>query len=324
MDISSKGIIKGTLRTAVFCLILSAAAFARAEVVDKVLAVVNDEVVTQREFDRIYVPIKEAYESNFQGEELQQRLDAARKGILDQLIDAKLVISMAKKKNVKIDEEELKKRISTIKGYYATEEEFLKALDDKGTNLTEFEKDVKDQMLAQELVNQEVASKITVTPAEIEDIYNKNKERLVAPVREKLRSILIRKGEGVDTAAAKKKADDILVEIKNGADFATVATQKSEGPYAPEGGEMGYVAPGQMIKEIDDVVFNMKPGEVSPVIDTAIGYHIFKVEDRQEARPMELAEVEEFLRAQIYRKKFEEAIVKWIEEKKKNAYISYK
>lgn len=324
MDISSKGIIKGTLRTAVFCLILSAAAFARAEVVDKVLAVVNDEVVTQREFDRIYVPIKEAYESNFQGEELQQRLDAARKGILDQLIDAKLVISMAKKKNVKIDEEELKKRISTIKGYYATEEEFLKALDDKGTNLTEFEKDVKDQMLAQELVNQEVASKITVTPAEIEDIYNKNKERLVAPVREKLRSILIRKGEGVDTAAAKKKADDILVEIKNGADFATVATQKSEGPYAPEGGEMGYVAPGQMIKEIDDVVFNMKPGEVSPVIDTAIGYHIFKVEDRQEARPMELSEVEEFLRAQIYRKKFEEAIVKWIEEKKKNAYISYK
>ncbi len=324
MDISSKGILKGTLRTAVFFLILSACAFARAEVVDKVLAVVNDEVVTQREFDRIFVPIKDAYEANFQGEELQQRLDAARKGILDQLVDAKLVISLAKKKNVKIDEEELKKRISTIKGYYSTEEEFLKALDDKGTNLTEFEKDVKEQMLAQEFVNQEVASKITVTPAEIEDIYNKNKERLVAPLREKLRSILIRKGEGIDAAAAKKKADDILAEIKKGADFATVATQKSEGPYAAEGGDMGYVAPGQMIKEIDDVVFNMKPGEVSPVLDTAIGYHIFKAEDRQEARPMELAEVEEFLRAQIYRKKFEEALIKWIEEKKKNAYISYK
>ena len=324
MDSSSKVILKGTIRMAAFCLILSACAFARAEVVDKVLAVVNDEVVTQREFDRVYLPIKEAYETNFQGEELQQRLDAARAGILEQLIDAKLVVSLAKKKNVKIDEEELKRRIGTIKGYYTTEEEFLKALDDKGTNMTEFEKDVKDQMLAQELVNQEVSSKITVTPAEVEDIYNKNRERLVAPLRVKLRSILIRKGEGVDTAAAKKKADDILAEIKNGADFAAVATQKSEGPYAPEGGDMGYVAPGQMIKEIDDVVFNMKPGDVSPVVDTAIGYHIFKVEDRQEARPMDLAEVEEFLRAQMYRKKFEEAIVKWIEEKKKNAYISYK
>ncbi len=324
MKISVRGILRGTLRTAAFCLVLSAAAFARAEMVDKVLAVVNDEVVTQREFDRIFVPIKEAYEANFQGEELQQRLDAARKGILDQLIDAKLVISLAKKKNVKVDEEEMNKRIGTIKGYYATEEEFLKALDDKGTNMSEFEKDVKDQMLAQELVNQEVASKITVTPAEVEDVYSKNKERLVAPLRVKLRSILVRKGEGVDVAAAKKKADDILAEIKNGADFAAVATQKSEGPYAPEGGDMGYVAPGQMIKEIDDIVFKMKPGEVSPVVDTAIGYHIFKVEERQEARPLELAEVEEFLRAQIYRKKFEEALIKWIEEKKKNAYISFK
>ena len=324
MDSSSKVILKGTIRMAAFCLILSACAFARAEVVDKVLAVVNEEVVTQREFDRIYLPIKDAYEANFQGEELQQRLDAAREGILDQLIDAKLITSLAKKKNIKIDEEELQRRISTIKGYYTTEEDFLKALSDKGTNMTEFEKDIKDQMLAQELVNQEVASKITVTPAEVEDIYNNNKERLVAPIRAKLRSILIRKGESVDAAAAKKKADDILAEIKNGADFAAAATQKSEGPYASEGGDMGYVAPGQMIKEIDDIVFNMKPGEVSPVIDTAMGYHIFSVEDRQEARPMELAEVEEFLRAQIYRKKFEEAIIKWVEEKKRNAYISYK
>lgn len=307
---------------------LSCASFqaqtAKAESLDKVIAVVNDEVVTQREFDRVFGPIKQAYESNFQGEELEKRVEAARKGVLDQLVDAKLVISLAKKKSLKINEEELKKRVDMIKGYYPSEQEFLKALNDKGTNLTEFEKDIKDQMLAQELVNQEVASKINVTPGEIEDLYNKNKDKLVAPLREKLRSILVRKGEGIDPAAAKKKADDIMAEIKGGADFAKVATEKSEGPYAPEGGDMGYVSPGQMIKEIDDVVFAMKPGDVSPVVETAMGFHIFKVEDRQEARPLQLSEVEEFLRAQLYRKKFEEVLIKWIEEKKKDAFISYK
>lgn len=301
-----------------------AASPVKAESIDKVIAVVNDEVVTQREFDRVFNPIKTAYESNFQGEEQAKRIEAARKGVLDQLVDAKLVISLAKKKNLKINEEELKKRVDMIKGYYPSEQEFLKALSDKGTNLTEFEKDIKDQMLAQELVNQEVASKVSVTPGEIEELYNKNKEKLVAPLRIKLRSILVRKGEGIDPAAAKKKADDVYAEIKGGADFAKVAAEKSEGPYAPEGGDMGYVSPGQMIKEIDEVVFVMKPGDVSPVVETAMGYHIFKAEDRQEARPLQLSEVEEFLRAQIYRKKFEEALMKWVEEKKKDAFISYK
>lgn len=312
------------VRSSVLCGMMAFAAFAGAEVLDKVIAVVNDEVVTQREFDRVYTPIKTAYEQNFQGEELQKRLEAARKGILDQLVDMKLAVSLAKKKAVKIDEEELKKRIATIKGYYASDDEFNKALSDKGTNLTEFEKDIREQMLAQELVNQEVASKISITPAEVEELYTKNRDKLVSPLKMKLQSILIRKGDGVDPAVAKKKADDLLAEIKGGADFTKVATEKSEGPYAAQGGEMGFVSPGQMVKEIDDVVFVMKPGDMSGVIETEMGYHIFKVEERQEARPLELAEVEEFLRAQLYRKKFEENLVKWIEEKKKNAFISFK
>lgn len=324
MKMCVRSFTRGIIRSSVLCGMTAFAAIAGAEVLDKVIVVVNDEVVTQREFDRVYAPIKSAYEQNFQGDELQNRLDAARKGILDQLVDMKLAISLAKKKGVKIDEEELKKRITTIKGYYASEDEFLRTLSDKGTNLTEFEKDIRDQMLAQTLVNQEVASKISITPAEVEDLYTKNRDKLVSPLKVKLQSILVRKGQGVDTAVAQKRAEDILAEIKGGADFAKVASEKSEGPYAAQGGEMGFVSPGQMVKEIDDVVFVMKPGEMSGVIETEMGYHIFKAGERQEARPLEMAEVEEFLRAQLYRKKFEEGLLKWIEEKKKNAFISFK
>lgn len=324
MKMCVRSFTRWSVRSSVFLGMMAFAAFAGAEVLDKVIAVVNDEVVTQREFDRVYTPIKTAYEQNYQGTDLQTRLDAARKGILDQLVDMKLAISLAKKKGVKIDEEELKKRVATIKGYYASEEDFLKALSDKGTNLTEFEKDIREQMLAQELVNQEVASKISITPVEVEDLYAKNRDKLVSPMKVKLQGILIRKGAGVDPAVAKKRADDLLAEIKGGADFGKVASEKSEGPYAAQGGDMGFVSPGQMVKEIDDVVFVMKPGDMTGVIESEMGYHIFKIGEKQEARPLEMTEVEEFLRAQLYRKKFEEGLLKWLEEKKKNAFISFK
>ena len=118
-----------------------------ADVVDKVLVVVNDEVVTQREFNRIYLPVKRRFEQNLSGDELKQKLEQAKKGLLEQLINSKLAISLAKKEKVEIDEKELQRRIDTVKSYYKTEEEFHQALSDKGTNLTEFEKELKDQII---------------------------------------------------------------------------------------------------------------------------------------------------------------------------------
>ncbi|MDD4956707.1 MAG: peptidylprolyl isomerase [Candidatus Omnitrophica bacterium] len=297
---------------------------ATAEVVDKVIVVVNDEVVTQREFDRLFGPIKEGFEKNLAGEDLEEQLDIARKGILEQLINAKLTISLAKKKNITIDEAKLKERVDKIKSYYPSEEEFLYALNDRGTNLSEFEKEIREQMLAQELVEQEVASKITITPSEISDLYEKNKEKMVTPPRIKLRGIMIRKAEDRTPEESQKMIREIQEELKKGADFSEVAKKRSEGPYAADGGDMGYVVKGELLGEIDGPVFNLKKGEVSDVVETSVGYHLFFAEDVQESRPLAYEEVSDFLREQLFMKDFQESLVEWLEEKRKNAYISYK
>lgn len=313
--------IKGA---AVSLCVLAVCSSAYAAMVDKVIVVVNDEVVTQREFDRMFIPIKESYEANFKGPELDRRVEAARKGLLEQLINSKLAVSLAKKAKIKVDEEEIQKRIDNVKSYYQTEEEFLQALDDKGTNLTEFKKEIRDQMLAQQLVQKEISSKIVITPGDLQDLYNKNKDKLVAPHTVKVRGIMIRKPEVAGDESGRKKMEVIVKELKSGKDFATLAKEKSEGPYAQNGGDMGYVPKGQTLPEIDNAIFSLKKGEVSKMVESPVGYHVFMAEEIKEERPLEFEEVSEFLRQQLYGKRFQEELVTWLEEKRKDAYISYK
>lgn len=297
---------------------------AYAVVVDRVIVVVNDEVVTQREFDKTYYPIKEQHESRFKGEELERRLKEVKEAVLEQLINSKLVVSLAKKKKIEIDENELRNRIDKIKEYYGSQEAFLQALNAKGTNLTEFEQEIREQMLAQKLVDQEVASKIVVTPAEVRDLYKKNKEKFVAPNRVKVRSIMIRKTDDETLDQAHKRIEEIVADLKKGKDFAALAAKRSEGPYRDNGGDMGYIVPGQMLEEIDKVIFSLKKQELSDIVQTHVGFHVFLVEDIEKSRLLEINEVSDFLRQQLYMKRFEENMINWLEAKRKNAYIAYK
>ncbi|MFQ5951969.1 MAG: peptidylprolyl isomerase [Candidatus Omnitrophota bacterium] len=318
-----KKVVRNFLCAAVFSCVLLATILALAGVVDKVIVVVNDEVITQREFDRAFLPVKQGYETNFKGEELKMRLEEAEKQLLEQMINTKLIISLAKEEKIEVDEAQLNTKLERIKSYYVSEDEFLHALSAKGTNLTEFEREMREQMLGQGLVDKEVASKIVITPADTRDLYEKNKHQLKHPTRAKVRGIMVRKTDETGKSA-RGKIKGIASDLKKGRKFEKLALEKSEGPYAGEGGDMGYVAPGQMLPKIDEVIFSMKKGEVSDIVETDIGYHLFKIEDIEEGRTAEFAEVSDFLREQLFRKRFEENLVEWISEKRKNAYISYK
>jgi peptidyl-prolyl cis-trans isomerase SurA len=296
----------------------------RADVADRVIIVVNDEVITQREYDKALIPVKQGLESNFEGEELEARLKAAEEGIKDHLINAKLAISLAKKENIQIDEEELASRIETIRSYYGTEQEFLVALRERGTTLSEFEKEIRDQMLAQQLVQEKVSSNIVVTPGEIRDLYEKNKDQMEAPLQVKVRTIMLRRTGERGDEASKREMEEILSEARTTKDFASLAEKTSEGPYADEGGDMGYIIPGQTVDEIDSVIFSLEQGDISEVVETPIGYHIFYAEEIRQPRTLEFAEVNDFLREQLFMHKFQEELVKYLKENREKAYISYK
>ena len=296
-----------------------------SEALDRIVIVVNDEVITQREFDRVFLPIKKNIEQNFFGAELEIKIKEAEASVKDHLVNAKLATSLAKKKKISIDEEELSRRVETIKSaYYGSEQEFLMALRERGTNLTEFEREIREQMLAQKLVNEEVASTIEVTPGEIKELYDEHSDEMVAPRQVLVRTIIIRKREDRSDEESRGKIRDVRERAVTHGDFSSLAMEMSEGLNAEEGGYMGYVAKGQTIPEIDSVIFALKTGEISEIVETPIGYQIFLVDEILEERVLELADVDDFLREQIYMKKFQESLVKYLAEQRKNAYISYK
>jgi len=292
------------------------------EIMDKVLVIVNEEVVTQRDFDRIFIPIERNFMTTYEGKELERQLETARAALLEQLINSKLTISLAKDAEVEIDEEELQSRIGKVRAYYDSEETFLQVLNAKGTNLTEFNKEIREQMLAQAFVEQEISGKIVVTPVELKDLYNKNKEKFVAAHKVKVRSIMVRKTK--DREMDKAKIDGIIEELKRGRNFVDFAKEASEGPYAAEGGDMGFVSRGQVLEEMEKAIFDTKVGELSDAVETHIGFHVFLIEEVQKPRTLSFTEVSDFLREQLYMKRFEENLVEWLKDKRENAYIAYK
>lgn len=317
-------ILRNTLIVAIFMAGLFSVSMLWASGMDRVLVVVNDEVITQREFDRVYEPFKQSVlQSGLEGEELARELENAKEEILEQLVDAKLVISLAKQREVEVDQEEVDSRIETIRSYYSSEEEFLRELAQKGTNLTGFREELSEQLLAQELVHQEVLSRIDITPGELRDAYEKNKDVLLAPETVNVKVLTLRRrGEEGERRGLIDTLHASLQE--NPEKFDDLINEYSDGPYASEGGKMGDVVPGQTLPEINDSIFSLDKGEMSGVVSSDIGYHIFKVLEREESRQLSFSEVRDYLREQLYMSKFQEKLEEWIEKERRNAYISYR
>ena len=134
-----------------------------------------------------------------------------------------------------------------------------------------------------------------VTDAELQTYYNQHQDQFEVKPQVKVRHILITVLPGADAktdAAAKSKAEDLLKQIKNGGNFADLASKNSDDPGSKtQGGELGWLDPGKTVPEFDKAAFSLSPGQTSDVIKTQFGYHILQVEDKKTAHKRSLEEV---------------------------------
>jgi peptidyl-prolyl cis-trans isomerase D len=154
-------------------------------------------------------------------------------------------------------------------------------------------------------------SSITPTDAELQIVYNQSLDRFRSPEQVKVRHILLKtdpskQGDAAkkDDAAVQARAEDLLKQLKGGADFAELATKYSEDPGSKaRGGDVGFIARGQMVKPFEDAAFSLKPGEMSGLVKTTYGYHILKVEAREDAHVKPFAEVRDLLATEYKKRK---------------------
>ncbi len=296
----------------------------RALVVDKIVVVVNEEVITQGDIDRILRPLYQQNKDTLTAEDMAEKLDEARKQLLKRLVNDKLLLAEARRKEIEVEQSEIDAKLDEVKKRFPSEEEFMQAITQENILLSDLEKQYKERIMIDKIIDQEVRWAVAITPNEALTYYDENKKDFNEPKKVKLYSILIRVGENHSGVKAEKLARRILSRLEEGGDFAALANQYSEGPYADSGGDMGWVKENDLMERINELVFSMEINEISGILETPLGFHIFKVEGKAPARTKTYQEVKTRIEEILYRTKVEEKLIKWLDELKENAYIAFR
>ncbi|HNV87232.1 MAG TPA: peptidylprolyl isomerase, partial [Candidatus Omnitrophota bacterium] len=280
----------------------------------------------QSELDQLLAPVYGQYKKVYTGREFSLKMEEARQGLLNQLIEDKLVYQEAKRLGVEVSEEEINEKMDAFQARFK-KEDFDRLLQEQGLTLSKLRNRYREQIAIRKLHQHQVRSKVIVTPVEIEDYYKQHLDEFTEDEKIRVSTITIRKNEEAldakgEDLKAKEKAEEVRGKILAGGNFEELARTYSQDTKAEAGGDLGFIGRGELIPSIDEVIFNLKIGDVSPVLTTEMGYHIFKVTERRERREKSLEEVRDMIEDFLIRKETRKRFNEWMQDLKKNAYIS--
>jgi foldase protein PrsA len=233
--------------------------------------------------------------------------------VLDGMITEKIMDLRAKELSISISAAELEDKIKEIKKDYG--KDFSSLLAQENVQYEKWKKDLEKEMLLQKLIAMDVNANIKVSEDEAEDYYNEHRSHYKTESRVRVAQIVVR-----DLATAKK----IEARLKAGEDFASLAARVSIGPEAHRGGDLGFIARQIMPEPLDKTIFSLPVNKISPIVQSAYGFHIFKVLEIQPARIGNFSDVKEYVIADIRSQKEEAAFISWIEALKLKVVIKKK
>ncbi len=287
---------------------------------DRILARVNDDIITLSELEERLRPIIAKYESSYDGEELLQRLAKAEDYWLDQLIENKLILQEAVRKGITASKEEIDERFEQIKADFDSELQFNIFLESQGLNIDSLKRSIEDNIkIGKATLHIREQARQKISPKEVLEYYQSHKDDFREEPMARVLHILIRSKDNDGEALEKTKA--VLERLKNGEDFSAVAREVSDGPHAQQGGDLGFIARGQHIPEIDEAVFSLPVGQISDIIKSNIGYHIIMVKQLKKERIKPFAQVQDEVENTILREKAKQLWDEWIEGLKKKSFI---
>ena len=289
-----------------------------------VVATVNGTAVTRAELDR-------SIQALLAQNRMQPPTDADQKkkveeAALNQLVAAEVLYQAAKKQDFPDLDKKVEAKFDEGKSRFATKEEFEKALKDNGITVPELKELLKRDVIISNYIEKQVSSKIVITNDQAKKFYDDNQDKFKKSESVHASHILI----GVDPKAtpeekqkAKQKADELLKQVKGGADFAELAKKESTCPSAKSGGDLGEFGRGQMVKPFEDAAFGLKKDEVSGVVETQFGYHIIKSTGKTEGGTVPFDQVKDKIMEYLKGTEVQKQVMAKVEELKKSAKIEY-
>jgi len=308
------------MKTRLFlALSLVVAAATAGELVEKIVARVNDRLITNSEFQkRFEVFIASPQAGN-------NPLEARRK-LLNDLIQEKLLEDRAKELSVAATDEEVETAVERVKRQYnlATDAEFEAAL--KSSNLTrdDLKRQMRNTITLQKVVGRDISSKLDLTDDALRLEYERRKEQLYkVPEQAQVSEIVLRfdPNDPAARARAAARVEEARTKIAAGAPFADVAKEYSEGNARERGGALGSVSKGELVTALDAAVFADPPRELTAPVLLSSSIHLFAVKDRKPAGYRPFADVKEDLRARIADDVYDKKYTEYIEKLRREAYI---
>jgi peptidyl-prolyl cis-trans isomerase SurA len=308
-----------------------------ATVVEEIIVRINNSIISLSDLKRSQDQL--AQEMSRQDPNAATDSQPRQQDLLRDLIDAKLLTQKANELGISADTDVIKRLDDLRKQMHADSMEDLeKAAQAQGVSFEEFKQNMKDTILTQKVIQQEVGAHISVTQQEIQDYYNQHKAEMQQPEQVRLSEILIstqpaatKAGSGAAelsndelVAQAKTKADAIYAQLQKGAKFSELAKTSSAGPTSAQGGDLEYFKRGTLSKQLEDQVFALKADQFTEPIRTNQGWVILKVTEHTSEGVPPLKEVEPQIQERLYMTKMQPALREYLTKLREDAYIDVK
>lgn len=295
-----------------------------AEICNRIVAYVNDEVITLHELDERIKELTGITASDLQNQDKEAYLETRRK-VLDLLIDEKIAQEKIKELGIVVDSKAVDSAIESIKKRnHWTHEDLIAGLAGKGVSLDQYREQLKKELEQLQLIDFEVKSKIIVRDETIKKYYDDHIDEFRTEERVRLALILLvqedRQTQDGRTSLF-QKAQEIISMVKNGEDFGEMARRYSQVHGAENGGDLGFIQTSQLDPRLKEMVNNMSMGDVSEAIISPSTIQIIKVIEKQPKGIQPIEEVKTAIYDILYKKEISEKYSTWISGLKEKAYI---
>jgi peptidyl-prolyl cis-trans isomerase SurA len=294
---------------------------ASAKIVERIIAHVNNEIITQHQFDEEQEKLREQLSQQYSGAELDAQVREQSKNLLRDLIDESLMVQKAKDLDINVETDVVKELDGIRKrNNLATLEDLETAVEKEGQNYEDFKDQIRRNLLMREVIEREVGSRVQVSREDERKFYEAHKNEFKSPGMVHLGQILVstdkRKPE-----EAEKRANDALAELKAGQRFSDVAKKYSDGSAAEQGGDVGMMKEASLAPEIASVVGKLDINEFSNPIQTKYGYIILKVMERMSPGIPKFEEVEQRVAETLYNQNMQPRLREYLSTLRKESYI---
>ena len=288
-------------------------------VIDRVVAVVNDDVVMMSDLQEAIVLARRDGRGLPDGPDLERT-------ILNRLVDHRLQVQEAKREKIEVSEDELRQMIDDfVKRNGGDRAKIEPQLQAQGVTWEALRRELRDQLLAQRVRGRRVVRRATVTEAEVDQYLAENRSKFDAGLKYRARHIAVTADPPSSSAAwerAKQEIDSIAAALATGADFAELARTRSKDPTSASGGDLGWLARGELDAAFERPLLALEKGQATAPIRSSAGFHILFLEDREELSAERLADARQQARDLLVAKKAQERFDEWLESLRRRALIA--